>query len=120
MMVRDDFDADDTRCYCGICSILVTPSNFGGWDQWDVFCVHCQTAAEAEYGVDEGVGVPTEAEYRRPMTTTEALGLAVEVAMGGRNLLNGADEECDECEPETTEIPVESMDELVNGKRAAA
>src|SRR6185295_17677858 len=123
-MIRDDYDLDGDKIHCGICGCVVTPANFAAWDPWDVFCASCQTAAEREYGVDESVGVPTEAEYRRAMTTTEALAMAVEAAMGGRNLLNGADEESDECEPETKEVTVPSMVDLMAdgtfGRKAAA
>ncbi|TAL29050.1 MAG: hypothetical protein EPN98_21650 [Phenylobacterium sp.] len=130
----DDDRFDDRPC-CGICDRAVTPANFGAWDRWDVFCVDCRNAAELAYPAGDD-GLPTDEEYHRPMTTGEAMAMAVESAMGGRTLLNGRDphddglcdcpadmheERCpvggEDAEESTVEVVAPSMAELMDDLR---
>lgn len=131
----------DARQTCDDCSILClceggrVPLTNVPVDGWGASCDGCAGEIRREQLIEEAWG---RAEAKVPMGTVEALKWAVDMALDANRLLNGRDphddglcdcpadmheERCpvvNEDEDETREIPVESMDELVNGKPGRA
>lgn len=104
-----DDDRNDDRPRCEGCACLFEEAtDAASTDGINLWCSTCTEELAREAAVESAlVG---------PMTTAQALGMAVEVACGGSNLLNGREPE-DDLDDETVEIDVETMGDMVHGRR---